>query len=502
MSATAVNGDLIVVGMRGGEVKRFYEEDGEIQYQDYVITVRDIWGIDDPLRVDERPSNLSDAHAYNLANQGWKLSQARLVRDVGVSTQTVTNPDTGEDEVVVTDEGGWPSNADLVVYGISDTDPNNGFTAGLYRQVPFGNTPSPKGAAKTQLTSMIRGRIDHMGDQDFGAYIDAVLYLDDVKEGPKAVASYAGRVFYAGFIKEGNRVNSTYPNLTSTIVFSRSIESPDDIVECYQMMDPTSIDAEVLASDGGSLTITGTGFIYKMVPVGRSLLIFASEGVWELYSTDQLFSANNYQIRKLTDVGCKSTRSIIVVESIPMYWTDYGIYALQPDQVSESFVATNITAGTIQSYYDEIDAIAVRNAFGFYDKFDKKARWLYSTNEDPLEYDRELVFDSRLKSWYTNVYPTVAGKQLGGMVSLNAFSEVISFSNILVGSSQVVVGEDDVITGSVLADRGKRSYKYVVKDFDLLDHRFYEYNRADFKDYGLQDAQALMITGPYTGETL
>lgn len=500
IAASTINGDLVVVGISGGEVRVFYEENNDILEKSYSIKVRDIWGVDDPLAVDERSNSLTAAHAYNIANQGWKYAQARSVRDVGVTTAPVTNLDYGNTQTILEDDGGWPSNADVVTYGISETDTNDRFKQQLYSVTPFGTTPAPKGAAIVRLTNMTQDRYDFVVDRGYGAYANKAVYMDYSAAGPKSVASYAGRVFYAGFAKTGVQTNETYPNLTSTIVFSKSVESREDIYKCYQTQDPTTLEAEILASDGGTLTIAGSGFIHKLLAVGRSLLVFASEGVWEIYSTDQLFSASNYQVRKLTDVGCKSTRSIIVVESIPMYWTDYGIYALQPDQVSQSFVATNITAGTIQTYYDNIDAISVRDVFGFYDKFDKKARWLYSSDGDnPLVYDTELIFDSRLQSWYTNVYPVVSGKVISGMVSLNSYSEVIGTNNVIADQDNVLVGTNEVITDGNIPEKGKRSYKYIIKNTSTDDYEFHEFNRADFKDFGVQDAAAVMVTGPYTG---
>jgi hypothetical protein len=313
-------------------------------------------------------------------------------------------------------------------------------------------------------------RQDFAIDRGYIGYVDVSDYADNSPAGPKAVASYAGRIFYAGFDDFGESTNSTYPQLTSTVVFSRSVQRQSDIVKCYQEADPTTLDSEIVASDGGTLQIAGSGYINKLVSTGRSLLVFASEGIWEIYSTDQLFSATNYQLRKLTDVGCKSPNSVIIVENIPMYWTDYGIYALQPDQVSESFVATNITANTIQSFYDNIDAASTRKAFGFYDKFYKKARWLYSSDASSVastdDFDRELIFDSRLQSWYTNVYPSVQGKSIAGMVSLNAFSEVEVQDTVIAGEDTVLVGTDTVVVDGTLPERGKRSYKYIIRDSD------------------------------------
>jgi len=502
VQAASVNGNLVLVGSERGEVVVFsYDENFKsIRIKGDVIKVRDIWGVDDPLRVDQRPKSLTSAHAYNLANQGWNYANARLVRDVGVAKDTVTDPDTGDTEVVVTDGGAWPSNADLVTYGISEADENDRFKEKLYRTVPFGTTPAPKGSCIVRLTNMAQDRYNFAVQRGYGAFASEGTYTDYVYNGPKTVASYAGRVFYAGFTDSGYQENSTYPNLTSTLVFSRSVQNKEDIVKCYQEADPATLDSEIVASDGGTIQIAGSGFIYKLVPIGRSLLIMASEGIWELYSTDQLFSATNYQVRKITDIGCKSTNSVIVAENTPMYWTDYGIYALVPDQVSESFVAQNITMDTIQTYFNEVPPESVRKVFGMYDQFDKKARWLWSTDTGARGFNRELIFDIRLQSWYTNLYPDLADLELRGMVQLNSFSEIEVTSNIVAGEDNVVAGTDQVVVLDRAAQGERRSYKYIVTEKSgNTQYYFYEFNNGSYLDFGQADAEAVMVTGPFTG---
>lgn len=481
LSATPINGKLVITGLVGDEIQVFYEEDQTIKKKTYNIKVRDIWGVDDSLEVDQRSKSLTSSHAYNLANQGWNYRSALVLREGGDGPQI------------------WPSNADVYTLGISPDVAKSFFDERPYVNPPFGNTPSAKGSAIAELTNMGQDRLDHAVGKGFSN-----VNLSDVADynatGPRACASYAGRVFYAGFINSSNAVNDTYPDLTSLIAFSQSVYKDQDINRCYQEADPADENGSIVASDGGTLQIAGSGFIYKLLPAGRSLIVFASEGVWEIYSTDQLFSATNYQIRKISDIGCHNPQSVILVESVPMYWTDYGIYALQPDQVSESFVASNITADTIQTYYDDIDAASTRRAVGFYDKFDKKARWLFSSDGDlPSNLDTELVFDSRLQSWYTNVYPTVAGKDISGMVSLNAFSEISGNQGVISQADNVIVGTDEVVVPASIPEKGKRSYKYLVNNTVNSKYEFFEFNRADFKDFGEQDAQALMITGPYTG---
>lgn len=479
VGAASINGEFVLAGDDASDFMVFYLENGTIKRKRYNIKVRDIWGVDSDRAVDERYETLGneERHSYNLPNQGWSLAAAKEVEQA---------------------TGKWPSNADVFTYGVADSGSDR-FLAGLYIVPPFGTTPAPKGSAVVELTNMLQGRLDHLTKRGFFNNDPSVLN-DYVDTAPKAVVGYAGRVFFAGFVNPENPANETYPNLASTVVFSRTVQSRDDISKCYQEQDPTSRDPDILASDGGTITISGTGYIYKLISSGRSLLIFASEGVWELYSTDNIFSADNYQIRKLTDVGCKSARSVVLVENTPMYWTDYGIYILQPDQVSESFVARNITQESIQTFFDEIDASSTREAFGFYDEFDKKVRWLYSSDgSNVLNYDRELIFDSRLQSWYTNTYPLIQGNILSGMVQLNSFSEAEVANNIVVGSDNVLAGTDEVVTLQMVPDKGRRSFKYISLNSVDGDHEFLEFNQPNFKDYGTVDAEAVMITGPYTG---
>lgn len=333
--ACNINGFLVVVG-EGNEVSVFYEEQGTIKRNIYSILVRDIWGIDDPLAVDSRQTTLTTSHAYNLANQGWNRSYAQGLKD--------------EPTVAM-----YPSNADVVTYGFIKTDASSGFAPEFYKASPFGNTPAPKGYAIVPLLSMGSAREAYALRKGWASSeIDFAQLNDAATGGPRTVASYAGRVFYAGFESTSDSNNETYPTLESMLVFSRSVQSKIDVSKAYQEADPTSESGEIVDSDGGTLTLSGTGTIYKLLSTGRSLLVFASEGVWEVYSTDQVFSATNYQVRKLTDIGCTNQRSVITVENVPMYWTSYGIYALQPNEVSESYVATNITATTIQTFFDNI----------------------------------------------------------------------------------------------------------------------------------------------------
>ena len=82
---------------------------------------RDFDGVEDGLKIDETPTNLSDFHKYNLLNQGWTLQQIEQVHK---------------------DKSYYPANNMQWFVGKDNSGAFN--TAELLNHY-FGNTPAPKG---------------------------------------------------------------------------------------------------------------------------------------------------------------------------------------------------------------------------------------------------------------------------------------------------------------------------------------------------------------------
>jgi len=98
---------------------------------------RDIHGIADSYRVDERPIATleNEDHNYNLLNQGW-YKQRRL---------TAGSP-TESDPIVAFETLGFnPSNADIVWLGMAEVSGDLIFDAEFLRDQTFGSTPAAKG---------------------------------------------------------------------------------------------------------------------------------------------------------------------------------------------------------------------------------------------------------------------------------------------------------------------------------------------------------------------
>lgn len=115
-------GRLILVNGSKFVYTLLYDSDADIVIiEKRLISIRDLFGVDDNLEIDNRPSTLSQAHSYNLQNQGWTSSKISSFK---------------------TSQGFYPSNADIWTLG-KDSDDN--FDATLLVKQYLGSTPAPKG---------------------------------------------------------------------------------------------------------------------------------------------------------------------------------------------------------------------------------------------------------------------------------------------------------------------------------------------------------------------
>jgi hypothetical protein len=101
------------------------------------LEIRDLQGIADGLRVDERPSpTLSEEHEYNLYNQGW-YKQRRLTSGSAVESDPIAEFNSVHSE--------YPSNADIAHLGMVDSSGDLIFDAEWLKDQTFGGSPAPKG---------------------------------------------------------------------------------------------------------------------------------------------------------------------------------------------------------------------------------------------------------------------------------------------------------------------------------------------------------------------
>lgn len=549
VSFAAGKGKLFVAGKHIVPLYFYLDENGALLQSRVDIQIRDFEGLDDGLAISERPATLSVEHKYNLMNQGWSItnvldiqegsyvikggvvyrciqnhtsssisepgvgaswsaywavnedqSKAASLWALGTSYKAAYVPDIGifaylknskPADDFYSGAGVYPSNCDVWSLG-KKVDPKTGneiWSWDQYKINNIGNTPAPKGR---YITSPFY--IDY---SDLSGVTGITPKID--KSRPSCVAFYSGRVFFSGLRSESSFNNS------SKVFFSKIIENDDDIGKCYQEADPTSDHvSDLVDTDGGVIVIPEANTIKKLVPYRGSIVVFADNGVWEISGGGASFTATNYAVRKVSNVGSLSSDSIVEVEGFILYWAESGIYSIQADgnSVDGLLTSTNISLNTIQTLYDDILVSARRKAKGFYDTASKTVRWLYHSTDDAFisnSYDSELVLDISLQAYYKNkitqhpsywivgaaTYPTIGS----GTIQL----DVITSSGNSVTTS---LGDTVVVNSRVAAGLSPQAkYTVITRDGSNYYITFAQYKNSSFLDWGAYNYTSYLITG-------
>ena len=275
----------------------------------------------------------------------------------------------------------------------------------------------------------------------------------------KAVATYAGRVWYAGL---GSGKN------TGRILYSRIVETLNDsgintvIGECFQSNDPTSeYTSDPLETDGGVITIPDSANIRILFNFGPFLYVFAENGVWVIGGADDKFSPTSYFVSRISQVGILNENTFVSADGIPFWWSNQGIHTFSFDDqqgVSRLPRESNISISTIQTFWDEIDNNAKSKCVATYDQVNKKIFWVYPENGETKlnKRTRALILDIPLQAFYpwkitaTSSYP-MAFSFYDAYGSALDYVDVVDNSGVPVtisGPENVQILESQVLTNN------------------------------------------------------
>lgn len=364
------------------------------------IKVRDLWGVWDLVGfipptitnyIDWRRDTIDITHRYNLRNQGWS---SKVQSSCGAGLDAI--------DCTFNKLGVYPSNADIWTLGkIGDST-----------SVDF---------EKYDPESMVKNSIDNSEAAKGSYIIDAFdrgasrrlvsglnVYFNDNEQGSfTTITSYAGRVFYSGVVSYINSPDERSPNYSNYIFFSQVVTADDKIGKCYQEADPTSPNiSDIVDTDGGCIQIPEATRIYKLIATQSSLLVFAENGIWEIFGDTNGFVATSYQASKVASTGTSAPNSIVEALGTIFAWTKAGIYVIAQDPTSGRYKAENVSLLTVQTWYNSLTDIAKNNAKGFYDEKENTIRWLYndldtySSTSYVNKFNRELVLDLTLQAFY------------------------------------------------------------------------------------------------------
>ena len=393
LETAIINNKMIIVGSQLEQpiLLAYNKATGAVTQSTIDIYVRDIWGVDDGLTISERPSSISAAHRYNLRNQGWNSTI--------VSAAASGTPDAID--FTHTELGLYPSNGDSWTFGkISNAADEN------YEK--YDPETLLKNSTSQYFVSRGSNVIDAFIRGSQRSTLTGLSLPNDLEQGNlTTVASYAQRVFYSGVASDVTGGDAISPNYSGYIFFTQVVTTDDQLGKAHQASDPTAPGVNALvASDGGTIQIPEITQIVKLASSQQSLLVFAENGVWEIYGDTGGFNANSFQLNKISTNGVSNGESIVNVNGNYIYWSKAGIYQLAPDSTSGRFKAESISLGSIQKFFIDIPDLGKNNCKGFYDEKENRLRWLYNDTDDYStanyinDYNKELVLDLSLKAWY------------------------------------------------------------------------------------------------------
>lgn len=343
------------------------------------LQIRDTEGRPQDLGLTERPSSITNNHKYNLYNAGWY----KTVTLVGGSTKRSMY-----NQWDLT-ESNFPSISDRWQIGVT-SDANQRKWNPYYvidYMAPISGR-APYGAYLLDAFNIDRSTVSGVG---------SFTVESSDPQRPSTCAFYAGRIWYAG---------TDFEAWSNIIYFSQTIGLDQNRVsKCYQENDPTDTDFnDLLATDGGTIKIENCGNIIRLWPLGTSLLVFATNGIWRVSGSEGVgFTATDYSVVKMSGIDNIDTLSFVSLDGVPIWWTSKGIYTVTAEGNNMSI--QSLTENTIKTFYETIPHQSVQYAKGAYNPHDNIIQWVYrssatATLEDRYEYDRVLNFNVETRAFY------------------------------------------------------------------------------------------------------
>ena len=466
---------------------------GNVSQSTVTLNIRDIYGVHDGLAIDNRPTTLSATHKYNLRNQGWNKN---------IVTSDATYPDALDYHFNET--GQYPSNSDSWTLGkISNATDTN-----YEKYDPDTLVKNSQSNFQIAKGSFIIDAFNRGASRMVKSDVTSGLPSDSEQGNISTVTAYAQRIFYSGIESSVSGGDSRSPNYSGYVFFSKVIRSNDDLGICHQEADPTDPGInDLIDTDGGSIQIPDITKVVKIVASQASILVFAENGIWEIYGDTGGFIATSFQASKISTNGVFNPNAVVNVNGNFVYWSRAGIYTLKPDTASGRFTSESLSLQSIQTLYLEIPELGKNNAKGFYDERENRVRFLYNDETSYSEtnyinrYTKELIFDLTLQAWYKNTISDLASASpyIADYVSIPGYSIAIREETVVAGTDSVIVtaGTGVVVNDDIPVNRSAQFSLLTIRGTSFT---LSKYNGSDFMDWKTADATGVtylsyLITG-------
>lgn len=406
-------------------------------------------------------ATVSDERKYDTKNAGWVAPKGSNALTSYISANSAYPPLTHP----------WHSGKDS----------NNNFSVSEWEKIFTGTSLIGNGHYILDLFNKDRATASGI----------AGLALETEDKRFKTVASFSGRVFFAGLDSADS---------SGKVYFSQLLEDMSAIGSFYQTNDPTSEEfSDILDTDGGVIVIPDATDIKKVYAFRSSVFVFADNGVWQITGVDNVFSPSAYSVARVSEIGIVSESSFTAAEGVPFWWSRSGIHTLSFNEFG-SASEENLSINTIQTFWDNISPQAKLDVQAEYDKVNKKIYWLYKNSGELLtnKYNNILILDISLQAFYPWKISdmTASTDYVIGMQFYRGFSATEETLDVVIGANDVVIAPDDVVaTGSVSRDDNDVALAFFALDRSTDKITVATFSGTSFLDWGLANYSSYAEVG-------
>lgn len=293
---------------------------------------------------------------------------------------------------------------------------------------------------------------------------------ETIIERPQICTFTAGRAFYV---------------LGSTIYFSQVLEGENVafLASCYQKNDPTAEQLnDLLATDGGTLTIEEASQPHYIEPIDGGVIIFYGNGVWTLTTPEGGFNPINFSVNKITNEGATGCNVVVRVGDAFYYWSHSSVNIISRNEFGK-LQPQSISEDSIETFYNAIPLGSKTYASGFYNSKTGDIEWYYrstapsesdTTDELRWAHDKGLFHNVRTGGWFPQSYPS-------------SLLESDQGESLLYGLDLSIIRTDAIWYVSLGLQVGGGSATYTIKTGQR--------DGTDFQDFGTGFDTAYIETG-------
>lgn len=367
-----------------------------------------------------------------------------------------------------------------------------------------------------------------------GSNIVEGLPVSDLLTGAiSKVEAFGGRIFYL---------------IGNTVLFSQTLKQGlQNYDKCYQDADPTSEEiSDIIATDGGMIQLLTIGKGRTLKAFNRGVIAFGDKEIVGILSPlENLFTAAEYDIIKISNIGITGEYSAVSTDDSIYFWGHHGIYQIVMNE--NNIICQCITNQSIHNYFMNIETFSKNNAIGSYDMANNRIIWMYPTNENnPHRLDRGLVLDLNYNCFmpiavdsgnvvrdsngeYVGVYNEKTQKvnnevvHFEGNIVYNNKNELVGYTQnkyltdltstknvvkikpsmvIRADGDRVKAGTNNVVVNTETSVEYNRNSAVVYLAIDGTKYSFADFNDREFRDWDVSPYESYMVSKPISlGDT-